>query len=318
MSKETVNSSRRTCVINEHALKRARKMLHLVFHGRRLLARDSINPVSDRTELSAAQQLIARKQGTTVVAQDDWTTVFLTAFSILKTTTTLIAKNPKGDNVGASVLVGDGLLGLPADSIFKGELNELRSDACSLVEIAGITLDQSVMNRSRWSVKALKSMSSMVGMFSSIFRYSYEHQDATHIVVTANDQSSTLFELVGFETCASIISPEGTPLHLLVLDIESVLAKCDSDIASLCLVAGFGNKVARKTYSLDSFELIEIARRSPEIFRAMSDLETRALIADYPMFAPVLTQLRKQDEMARLRRATSHDLKGDFFFRNVD
>jgi hypothetical protein len=303
---------------NGRALKRARKMLQFVFHGRRLLARDSIHPVSDRAELSAAQQLIAHKQGTTVIPEDDWTSVFLTAFSILKTTTTLLAKNPKGQNIGASVLVGDGILGLPADSLFKNELNELRKDACTLVEIAGITLDHSVLERTRWSVSALRSMGSMMGMFSAIFRYSYEHQDATHIVVTADECSSALFELIGFESCASDSSHEGSPLHLMVLDIESVLARCDTEVASLCLVAGFGNSVAKKTYSLDSFELIEIARRSPEIFRAMSDLETRALIAEYPMFAPVLNQLRKNDEAARARRATSCDLKGDFLFRSVD
>jgi hypothetical protein len=310
-------SFRDTRTMNESAVKKARKMLQFVFRGRRLLARDVINPVADRAELSAAQQLIARKRGTIVVDEDDWTSIFLTAFSILKTTTTLLAKNPKGEKVGASVLVGDGLLGLPADSLFKVELNELRNESCSLVEIAGITLDPSVLQRTCWSVGALRSMSSMMGMFSSIFRYAYEHQDATHIVVTTDERSRPLFEVIGFESRAAVSSEGDELVFLMALDIESILARCDSDIASLCLVAGFGNNVTKKAYTLDSFELIEIATRSPEIFRAMSDIESRALIADYPMFAPVLTQLRKNDEAARIRRSTSQDLKGDFLFRNV-
>ena len=108
------------------------------------------------------------------IAQDKSTNLWLSIFDALPETTTLIANNHKGEIGGAITLVFDSPIGLPADELYKEEIDVLRNPERKICELISFGLNEDV----RGSVKILAIL------YYSAYLLAWRKDKATDFVVT--------------------------------------------------------------------------------------------------------------------------------------
>ncbi len=139
---------------------------------------------------------------------------WLTVFDALPETTTLIAENKDGEVVGVLTLVFDSAMGLPADAMFKPQLDSLRSSGARIFE----SMSFATAENSRGSVKTI------AGLFFCGYLLALRAKAATHWVTNVIESHegfycrNLLFERVGdARECQRI---QGRSVVLLVLPLH--------------------------------------------------------------------------------------------------
>ena len=100
--------------------------------------------------------------------------LWLSIFEALPETTTLIAENHHGKIVGTITLVFDSPIGLPADDLYKEEIEQLRNKGCKICEIISFGVSDAV----RGSVKILSIL------YYSAYLLAWRLMKSTDFVVT--------------------------------------------------------------------------------------------------------------------------------------
>lgn len=190
------------------------------------------------------------------IAKDKSTDLWLSIFDCLPETTTLVANNHKGEIGGAITLVFDSPMGLPADELYKKEIDALRNPRRKICELISFGLNEAV----RGSVKILAIL------YYSAYLLAWRKEKATDFVVTVAARHERFYcRTMKFNKIGAVRSyskVNGIPTVLLNLPLQ--LPDMSSEKQRL-----FPLNILK--YSLQ--EELDIAEKIQDMHRPMSDEE---------------------------------------------
>lgn len=169
--------------------------------------------------------------------------MWLTFFDALPETTTLLVERA-GQPIGVLTVVFDSPMGLPADSLYKGELDTLRVTGRRLTEFISLGVNDG-------NARAL------VKLFNFAYLVAYRLGDATDIMITVNPRHAGYYErMLLFQKAGPKWSYEkvgGAPAILLRLD----MALAEEQIRLMHSPKGHGSPASRSLYQYFHSEIEE-------------------------------------------------------------
>ena len=169
--------------------------------------------------------------------------MWLTLFDALPETTTLLVERA-GQPIGALTVVFDSPLGLPADSLYKRELDTLRVSGHRLTEFVSLGVNDG-------------DSRALVELFNLAYLVTYRLCNATDIMITVNPRHVRYYEkMLLFQKAGSEQSYEkvgGAPAVLLRLNV----ARAEEQIRLEHSLRGPGSPTSRSLYKLFYSEVEE-------------------------------------------------------------
>jgi hypothetical protein len=148
------------------------------------------------------------------IAQDKSNDLWLSIFDALPETITLVAEDHKGEIGGAITLVFDSPIGLPADELYKGEIDELRNTGRKICEIISFGINEAV----RGSIKILAIL------YYSAYLLAWRLNKSTDFVITVAAYHESFYcRAIKFKKLGPVrnyAKVNGTPTVLLNLPLE--------------------------------------------------------------------------------------------------
>jgi hypothetical protein len=117
------------------------------------------------------------------IAPDDHDGMWLSIHDALPETTMFLAENHQGDIDGALTVVFDSPIGLPADALYKEEIDRLRSAGRKISEIISL----GIRDTAKGSVK------SMAGLFYCAYLLSWRSKKFTDFVITVHERYENFY-----------------------------------------------------------------------------------------------------------------------------
>ena len=162
----------------------------------------------------AAYELVYRLYREKGYADPNESRMWLSVYNLLPDTTTLVVLKDE-EIVGTLTVVFDGPLGLPADTLYRNEMNGLRRAGRRPAEIISLGVADEDRRTSR---------DILVKLFNYVYLVSWHLRGATDFVITVNPhhaayyRKTLLFENLGRERCYGKVG--GAPAMLLRLNLE--------------------------------------------------------------------------------------------------
>ena len=166
-----------------------------------------------------AYELLHRLYYKMGIASDEPNSMWLSIHDALPETTTFLAQNDQSEIDGALTVVFDSPIGLPADALYKEEIDRLRSSGRRVCEIISLGINDTA----KGSVKLL------AGLFYCAYLLSWRLKNSTDFVITVHARYEKfycrylLFKKIG--TVRNYAKVNGAPtvllnLPLLLPDVE--------------------------------------------------------------------------------------------------
>jgi hypothetical protein len=140
--------------------------------------------------------------------------LWLSIYDALPETTTLISEDSKGKIGGALTLVFDSHIGLPADELYKEEIDEIRKTGGQICEFISL----GTRNGGKASLKII------AGLFYCAFLHAWQRKKTAILVITVHSRLEKFycrklsFEKIGPERNYAKVNGEPTVLLCLSLD----------------------------------------------------------------------------------------------------
>ena len=150
------------------------------------------------------------------IAENDSNGLWLSIYDALPETTTLIAEDSKGNIGGTLTLVFDSPIGLPADDLYKKEIDSLRNTSSQICEFVSLGINK----EGKSSIKALASL------FYCGFLYAWHRDNSIVSIITIHSNYERFycrnfsFEKLGPERNYAKVN--GAPTVLLNLSFETL------------------------------------------------------------------------------------------------
>jgi len=170
--------------------------------------------IANQLELrQKAYELLHKLYSKTGIAPIKPKGLWLSIYDALPETTTFLAEDDRGECSGALTLVFDSPIGLPADVLYKKEIDRLRSSGRRVCEIISLGINDTA----KGSIKFL------AGLFYCAYLLSWRSKNATDFVITVNARHekfycrSILFKKIG--PVLNYAKVNGAPTVLLNLPL---------------------------------------------------------------------------------------------------
>jgi hypothetical protein len=139
--------------------------------------------------------------------------LWLSIYDALPDTTTFVAENDQGCIEGALTIVFGSSIGLPADDLYKKEIDKIRSAGEQVCEIVSLGIN----NEGKASIKIL------AGLFYCAFLHSWQRENTTALVITVHSDFEDFYcQRVSFEKLGperNYAKVNGAPTVLLSLSL---------------------------------------------------------------------------------------------------
>jgi len=117
------------------------------------------------------------------ITQNEGDGLWLSIYDALPETTTFVAEDDRGCSVGALTVVFDSLIGLPADELYKKEIDILRNSGEKICEFVSLGIE----NGGKSSIKIL------AGLFYCAFMHAWRKKKSTYLVITVNPRDENFY-----------------------------------------------------------------------------------------------------------------------------
>jgi hypothetical protein len=215
-AKENRNSSK---LSNDDSLKKL-PYIHEEEEGIQFFGGKSKVRVANRLNLRRkAYKLIYNNYSKMGITRDNDSGLWLSIFDALPETTTIVVEDTQGEIVGTLTLVFESPIGLPADALYRNEIDEFRATGRRLCEIISFGIDGAV----RSSVKIIASLIYSSYLFARRVRHS------TDFIITVSERyenfycRNLLFKKIGPVRSYAKVNGKPTVLLNLPLDLPEML-----------------------------------------------------------------------------------------------
>ncbi len=171
--------------------------------------------IANKPELrKKAYQLLYRLYSKMRIAPQELNGMWLSIYDALPETSTFVAEDDQGEIAGALTLVFDSPIGLPADALYKEEIDRLRNSGRKLCEIISLGISDS----------AKRSVKLLAGLFYCAYLLSWRSKSSTDFVITVHARyenfycRNILFKKIG--AMRKYAKVNGAPTVLLNLPLE--------------------------------------------------------------------------------------------------
>lgn len=150
--------------------------------------------------------------------------LFYNAYGFAPTTKTFILKR-KDQMLGSVSLILDSPLGLPMESIFSREINDLRAQRRNLAEIGALALNSDHFNKKSYSFKSFKKQAYLFKLYKTMFDYARSTGKITDLVIGCHPKHTFMYKYIGFETLTApqdYHGANGAPAVLMKFNIEQI------------------------------------------------------------------------------------------------
>ena len=182
--------------------------------------RQCIVRIANRLELrKKAYQLLHRLYSKMGIVPPESNGMWLSIYDALPETTTLLVEDNQGEIAGALTLVLDSPIGLPADALYKEEIDRLRSSRRKIGEIISLGIN----DKTKGSIKFLACL------FYCVYMLSWRSKKLTDFVITVHARyenfycRNMLFRKIGVERNYAKVSNAPTVLLNLPLILPDTL-----------------------------------------------------------------------------------------------
>jgi len=135
--------------------------------------------IANRPELKQkAYELLHKLYSKMGIAPNDPNGMWISIYDALPDTTTFVAEDDQGEFAGALTVVFDSPIGVPADALYKEEIDRMRSSGRKVCEIISLGIN----NTARGSVKIL------AGLFYCAWLLSWRIKSLTDFVITVHER----------------------------------------------------------------------------------------------------------------------------------
>jgi hypothetical protein len=142
--------------------------------------------------------------------------LWLSIYDALPETTTFVAEDDRGCVEGALTVVFDSPIGLPADELYKNEIDELRNTGEKICEFVSL----GIKNEGKSSIKFLASL------FYCAFLHAWQKENLSNLTITVHSRyenfyrQKLFFEKIGPER--NFAKVNGAPTVLLSLSLMGI------------------------------------------------------------------------------------------------
>jgi len=142
--------------------------------------------------------------------------LWLSIYDALPETTTFVADNSEGEIGGALTIVFDSPIGLPADELYKKEIDKLRNTGGQICEF--ISLGTNIGGKT--------SLKTIAGLFYCAFLHAWQRKDSAKLIITVHSRLEKFycrklsFEKLGPERNYAKVNEE--PTVLLYLSLKAI------------------------------------------------------------------------------------------------
>jgi hypothetical protein len=157
-------------------------------------------------DLYSKMEIVQKKEGG----------LWLSIYDALPETTTFVAKNDRGCIEGALTVIFDSPLGLPADAIYKKEIDEIRNSGRQICEFVSLGISKTVK----------KSIKVLACLFYCGFLHAWQKNKSRELVITVHSRFENFyrrnffFNRIGPERKYSKVN--GAPTVLLKISAEAL------------------------------------------------------------------------------------------------
>jgi hypothetical protein len=170
--------------------------------------------IANQPELrQKAYELLHKLYSKTGIAPNEPSGLWLSIYDSLPETTTFVAEDDQGEFAGALTVVFDSPIGLPADALYKEEIDRMRSSGRKVCEIISLGINDTA----KGSVKLL------AGLFYCAYLLSWRSKNSTDFVITVHARyekfycRNILFKKIG--AVRNYAKVNGAPTVLLNLPL---------------------------------------------------------------------------------------------------
>ena len=150
------------------------------------------------------------------IAQNNGDGLWLSIYDALPETITFVSEDSRGCTEGALTVVFDSAIGLPADDLYKNEIDKMRNSGEHVCEIVSLGIN----NEGRASIKILASL------FYCAFLHAWQRENTTAVVITVHsDYEDFYHQRVSFEKLGpkrNYAKVNGAPTVLLNVSLNEL------------------------------------------------------------------------------------------------
>lgn len=273
------------------------RLIRLTLLLRKLLLRDKVQVISNKDEALEAQKILYREYSARDLCAENPAKLYFNAFSFLSTTRTFVSRR-RAQVVATVTVIGDGVIGLPADTLFGKELEDFRKSGMRLIEVGALALDQRCFSKKSFSFGSITKFSRLFTLFSGITNYIHQYTDATHIVIMINPKHRFIYDCWGFVQFAETrhYPHVNKPAVPMILDLKQFMNAGRRHLPAKFVVKTFGLLRPTRSFRYTEREILARAELFPEFIQSLSTSQFEALIEEFPKAQETLSSIRQTDD----------------------
>ena len=296
-SKPVVSSHDRT---RKLFFKNGTRMIRLSLWLRKIVVRDKVHVVSSQVELNSAQRILYREYKSRDLCQENQSGLYFNPYSFLSTTRIFVSKRAS-EIVATISVIGDGKIGLPADTLYRDELLRFRNKGFRIIEVGALALDQSRYKKRTFSFGSIRKFNRMSTLFAGMINYIRKYTNATHLVIMVNPKHRFIYEYWGFSQFAEVrLYPlVNKPAVPMILELGKFFSSTDTHLPAKYTAINYRVLKPKRSYRATSRDILLRAELCPEFIRSLTACQFAALVQEYPRCKNGLESIRNSQAKAR-------------------
>ena len=170
-------------------------------------------------------------------------------FSLIPGTRVFILER-KGELLGTMSLIPDSPAGLPIESLFPEEIDNLRSRGMNLAEVGMLALDTEKFGKKIFSLTNFDKMTALFHLFKMMHNYSAYCSDLTDLVIAMHPKHQDLYKYFWFEPVGPVRSysgAQGNPALLMHHNLDFAIKEA-TDRPGWAFFIGKGKKAPKELF----------------------------------------------------------------------
>ena len=242
--------------------------------------------VADSLEdLQAAYRLVYRQYLGRGYCQANDVEMHCNFFCLLPESRTFLLEK-EGRLLGTISLLVDSRCGLPMESLFPGEVANLRSAGAKIAEVGLLALDRETFGEKRFALTDFTKLASSFHLFKIMFDYA-RFAGVTDLAIAMHPKHKDLYRYMTFEGIGPVRAYPGAcghpalPMHMNIARALST-TPCDHGVGSFFLRHEISREILSKSFSWDAHTLREFLTELLPLWSKMTPEQQLHFLRCYP------------------------------------
>ena len=259
---------------------------------RKLIIKDKVSVTENFEEVVEAQHLLYREYRRKKLCEINSKEQYYNPYTFLQTTRMLVSKRKK-QIIGTISIVGDGGIGMPADTLYPNELNSLREQGMNLIEIGSLSVDSRLFKKKAHMFSSLPKISTTFTLFTGMINYVKNYTNATHLIIMINPAHKSLYDYIGFKRFAEnklypYVNKAAVPM---IMNIDEFLSSNKTNMSAKFALKNWQVLVPKRSHKFTARDILVSIEDNIDFINKLTPMQFSALINEYPTLKSLLREL---------------------------